>query len=502
MGANSNDRCVSGKMTAMQSLRSRLIVLIALLGVAGVATGILMIGLFYQSASAKAGQAEAQIARACDSIASAYGFYSTQGSAPSTSLQDADWRAGLTTVVQTALRDRPGVEGGLWQSEAGAVAYAYPTYQGAGPKTDMPQAELTRIQSINAAAQTEDRQTSRRYRATRQELLLAACPLRGPIPRLTAWTMTRIDTFTGRAYQQLMAGLGVLLTAVMVATILAARLTVTWSRHVRRIEEALQSNDVMRLPPIEATGERELDQIIGALNLAGRRLADTSVQAEQLARQVASGERLAAIGRVAAGVAHEIRNPIAAMRLKAENALLSDTPRHQEALSMILGQIERLDRLLKRLLSLTEPDPPRRQPTSVRSLLDACRLEHAERAFGKGIRIATDVSAGIAHLDAEQIRRALDNLVLNAIESAPANSEILLAAHIEGNMLCLTVHDAGSGPPTAIRDHLFEPFVTGRPDGTGLGLSLVREIAAAHGGIARLLADTNGTTFEILVPWQ
>jgi hypothetical protein len=120
-----------------------------------------MVGLFFQSTSAQAGEAAAQIARACDSIASAYRFYSTQWSGPSTSLQDADLRASLTTVVQTALRDRPGIEGGLWQSEAGPLAYAYPTYQGAGPKTDMPQVEASRIQAINAAAQSDDRQTNR-----------------------------------------------------------------------------------------------------------------------------------------------------------------------------------------------------------------------------------------------------------------------------------------------------------------------------------------------------
>jgi signal transduction histidine kinase len=314
--------------------------------------------------------------------------------------------------------------------------------------------------------------------------------------------MTRVVTFAGRAYQQLMAGLGVLLVAIAAATILLFRLAVIWSRHVARIEKTLQVDDVTRLPPIEATGERELDQIINALNLAGRRLADTSNRAELLARQVASGERLAAIGRVAAGVAHEIRNPIAAMRLKAENALIADAPRQKQALSMILGQIERLDRLLKRLLSLTDRDPPRRESTSVRSLVGSCALEHAEQAFVRGLRIATDIRAHTATLDAEQIRRALDNLVLNAIEAAPAHSEILVSAHIEGDTLHLSVHDAGAGPPAAIRDHLFEPFVTGRPDGTGLGLSLVREIANAHGGTARFTSTPSGTSFEIVIPWQ
>jgi signal transduction histidine kinase len=377
----------------MQSLLSQLIALIVLLCVAASAAGALMVGLFYQSASAQAGEAEAQIARACDSIASAYRFYTTQWSGPSTSLQDPDLRASLTTVVQTALRDRPGIEGGLWQSEAGPLAYAYPTYQGAGPKTDMPQAEVSRIQAINAAAQADDRQTNRRYRAATQVLLLAACPLRGPLPQLSAWTMTRVVTFSGRAYQQLMAGLGVLLAAVLVATIGLIRFTVTWSGHVVRIEQALQANDVQRLPPIEPTGEKELDQIIAALNLAGRRLAETRERAEQLARQVASGERLAAVGRVAAGVAHEIRNPIAAMRLKAENALLADGPRQKEALSMMLGQIERLERLLKRLLSSTDRDPLDRQSTSVRTLIESLVLEHAEQAFERGLTLAADIRA-------------------------------------------------------------------------------------------------------------
>src|SRR6202789_176706 len=128
----------------MQSLRSRLIALIALLGCAGLATSALMIGMFYQSASAQAGQAEAQIARACDSIAATYRFYSAQWQGPSTSLQDLGLRSSLTTVVQTALRDRPGIEGGLWQSDARAVGHAYPTCPGARPQTDIPAAESSR----------------------------------------------------------------------------------------------------------------------------------------------------------------------------------------------------------------------------------------------------------------------------------------------------------------------------------------------------------------------
>jgi signal transduction histidine kinase len=349
----------------MQSLRSRLTVLSVVLGSAALAIGGLMVGLFYQSASAQAAQSEAEIARACDSIAATYRFYGAGWHGPD-SLHDSKLLTDLTTLVQTALHDRTAIEGGIWQDEAGSLAYAYPTYQGGAPKNDVPAAELSRIEAVNRAAQGGDRVTVRRFAASSAVLLLAACPLPGPIPRLTAWTMTRVVTFTGRAYRQLMTGMGILLAAVVVATTLLVRLTVAWSRHVAAIERALQANDVMQLPLIGMTGEKELDQIVDALNIAGRRLAEAGARGEELARRVASGERLAAIGRVAAGVAHEIRNPIAAMRLKAENGLAGDAARKDEALTMIVGQIARLDRLLTRLLSLTEPDPPRRQTTRLR----------------------------------------------------------------------------------------------------------------------------------------
>ena len=93
------------------------------------------------------------------------------------------------------------------------------------------------------------------------------------------------------------------------------------------------------------SGEQELDRIIAALNQAGERLGEARRQSEWLNRQVAAAERLASIGRLAAGLAHEIRNPIAAMRLKAEN-ILAKGSQHTEALKAIIEQIDRLDRLV------------------------------------------------------------------------------------------------------------------------------------------------------------
>jgi signal transduction histidine kinase len=485
-----------------RSLRGRLIVLLLLLIAAAIAAGALMVGLFRQSATAQVGQAEAEIGRACDAIAGAYRFYSAGWKGPAPGLTDEALRRDLAAVVQTALRNRAGVEGGIWQANAGSLAYAFPTYPGSGPKTDLPQAELPRIQGINRAALADDRQASSRYDASSQILLLTACPLPGPIPSLTGWAMTRVLTFAGSGYQRLMAGIGILFATVLAAAALLTRLTMKWSRHVAQIEAALQAHDVAELPTLPATGELELDRIVTALNEAGQRLADARQRADQLAHQVATGERLAAIGRVAAGVAHEIRNPIAAMRLKAENAIAGDTERKDQALSTILGQIERLDALVRRLLSVTEPDKPRRQRLSLGPFFESCAENHVELARAKRVTLACQADGQEASFDPDQMRRALDNLILNAIQAAPAGTRILIAARPDAETLVFSVHDEGAGPPANIRDRLFEPFVTGRPDGAGLGLSIVREVAAAHGGTARLGHSETGTIFEIITPWQ
>jgi len=489
------------KLDMLRSLRGRLILLLALLVVAALATGILMIGLFHQSATAQVGEAAAENTRACDAIAATYRLDSAAHGDPVSGLDDAALRARLNDMLASELRGRPGMQGGIWSGDAGSVAYAYPTYVGAVQRTDPPAGELPRIRALNAAAVASGHTTSVHFSGQTQTLLLAACPLPGPIPHLSAWTMIWTLTFAGRSYYQLMAGLGVLLVTVLAAAALLTHLTMTWSRHVSQIETALNAYDVAELPVLPATRERELDRIVLALNEAGRRLSAARQRADTLARQMATAERLAAIGRVAAGVAHEIRNPIAAMRLKAESAVAAGAERQPQALKVILGQIERLDALVRRLLSITEHDEPRREQVQIGPLLDTCIAQHVDLAAGKQVTITRTGDLREARFDPDQIQRALDNLILNAIQAAPQGSRIEVGARRRDETIVFSVRDQGAGPPDGILEHLFEPFVTGRPDGTGLGLSIVREVAEAHGGTARFVPAVDGTTFEIVLPW-
>jgi signal transduction histidine kinase len=481
------------------SLRARLLALWVLLLASAAATAYLMLGVYDQSTGVQVAQADLAVGRACREIIDRYAALVRargKGSA----------EADLVGTLSTALARFPGLEGGIWSAARGSVAYAYPTYEGSGPKTDFPAAERDAIAALNAQALRVDHAVSERRPSRTQVLMLQACPLHGPEAGLTAWSMTRAHVNDGPTYTRFLAGLGFLAVTVLGSAAFLSWFLYGFSGRIARLEAALAAPrpDGQDLPHLDRTGERELDRLVDALNAAGGRLREAQ------ARIVAT-ERLAAVGRLAASVAHEIRNPIAAMRLKAENALVSGDPhRTAAALEAVLGQIARVDTLLRDLLNLTQARPLNRMPTPVEPLLAECAHLHEELASARSVRIAVAADGLPAtdhpHLDRAQIARAVDNLLLNALQHAPPGGRIRLGAEratVDGALrLRLSVADTGAGVDPVIRAGLFEPFVTGRPDGTGLGLAIVREIALAHRGEARLVEGAPETTFVLDLPWQ
>jgi signal transduction histidine kinase len=246
------------------------------------------------------------------------------------------------------------------------------------------------------------------------------------------------------------------------------------------------------------TGERELDRLVDAFNALGVHLAGER-------RRATSAERLAAVGRLTAGLAHEIRNPIAAMRLKAENALAGDDGRRKSALAAILEQVRRLDVLLRDLLAMTSQRNVNPAPTNLATFLQGTIEPHRELAASKGVLFETAEGSATPpspSFDAEQVHRALDNLILNAVQNTPSGGMVRVEADSRDGWVSFRVRDSGPGIPDSVRERLFEPFVTGRADGTGLGLAIVREIARAHGGDVGATSDGNGATFEIMLPWR
>ncbi|MGJ5181533.1 sensor histidine kinase [Bradyrhizobium oligotrophicum] len=480
----------------MRSLRSRLSALWLMLAASGATTGYLLVESFQQSADARVTRAQDLVVRGCRDIADRYQFFvSGWRGAP----VDDTLKHDLVPLVQSALAGAPGVEGGIWQAEGGSLAYGYPTYEGTGPKTDLPAAELSVIQQVNAETQRDGRPATVKNDGRSQTLIVHACPLRGPLQGVTAWTMTRAATAQGPAYTHLLVGLVVLTLTLLGSAVWLASILVSWSRRIAMIETALGApNDKADLPLLPHTGARELDRLVDAVNDAGTRLSAERARAT-------AAERLAAVGRLSANLAHEIRNPIAAMRLKAENALASSDPaRKSSALEAILQQVGRLDALLRDLLDMTQASQPKARSVDLASFLQSTIDVHRELAARHRLQLRAIVpeAAQAAWFDPLQMQRALDNLILNAIQSTPDGGEVIVAAEIHDGHLLLRVSDNGPGVDAGIRDRLFEPFVSARTDGTGLGLAIVREIARAHRGEAQLAHTRTGSSFEISLPWQ
>jgi signal transduction histidine kinase len=484
------------------SLRARLLALWVMLAVSAIVTGFVLVAFFRQSTTAQADLAEQHLARSCLSIADRYAFFSAGWQGPGQEGFADDLRKQLASVVAAALGHARGVEGGIWRFPEGSLAYAYPTYEGTGPKTDLPAAELAAIKEINTAAAHDSRSVTIRKRGQSQILLLHACPLSGPVEGMTGWTMTRVFNTSGEAYDRLIVGLAVLGFTVLGSAAWLGGVLIVWSQRIARLEKDLAKQDDDGLPRVAPTGERELDRLVQALNQSSERL----VEARRLA---ASVERLAAIGRLAAGVAHEIRNPIAAMRLRAENALASEDPdRRSSALVSVLEQIDRLDLLLRNLLTLSSRHEIHPERIDIEPFLVGLLDQFRDLAAQGHIVLDLRCDGGMEHFDTapsfdrEQIRRAVENLLTNALQHTPAGGTVTLATSRNANRFRISVCDTGPGAPAQIRANLFEPFVTGRPDGTGLGLAIVRETARAHGGDAQLVSTESGATFEIELPWR
>lgn len=371
--------------------------------------------------------------------------------------------ATARAVVDMALREDAGVEGGLWDRGRGVFAYAFPTYDGSGVKTDAPAAELPRLAALSEQALAAGAPVGEVRPGLREAVVYSACPVNANV---AGWTLTRVATIADSALKHLILALGLLLGSLVLAGAGFALLLTRWGREAQRLSALL----------------------------------------------VAS-ERMAALGGLAAGLAHEIRNPLGTIRMKVDNALAAPPERRQArteaALHTTLLQVRRLETLVSSLLALTRSFHPQRAPVALADWLAQRIREHAEAAADLGVELKLDLQPGLdnesrdkALFDPAQMERVIDNLVLNALAHTTAGGHVEVGAARDAALLRLWVADDGSGVPPALRATLFDPLVTGRPGGTGLGLAVVREVVQAHGGRVALAAQpATGTRIELELPW-
>lgn len=215
-------------------------------------------------------------------------------------------------------------------------------------------------------------------------------------------------------------------------------------------------------------------------------IARQLVELEATHAASAQNERLAALGRLAAGIAHEVRNPLGVIRASATMVQESFDPTDEafRACQFIRDETVRLDGLVKSLLGFARPTELRATACSVEKLFDrVLHLAEADlRARGIEIRRELDGNLGELRGDPDLLAQMLLDLVTNAAEAMEHGGVVELRAHADGDEARLEVADAGPGIPPDEATRVFEPFHTTKPRGTGLGLAMARRIAVAHGG--------------------
>jgi len=296
------------------------------------------------------------------------------------------------------------------------------------------------------------------------------------------------------------AGLTVIILALGALVVYSsARLGGHLSRQLSRpIEELIQwAGMIGRSEPLPARelgrGAPEFD----ALRLALRRMADEIRRGQ--AREL-EAERLRAFREVARRVAHEMKNPLTPIRLAVAQLARRPEPAQREALEVLAAEADRLERLAREFTELGRlPEGP---PAAVD--LGEVLTELARHSVPPGItcrlEIPTPAPQVLGHYDS--LRRALSNLIHNAVEAM--GNRGLLEIWVQGvprGAVTVGIRDHGPGIPAELREKVFEPYVTTKPDGTGLGLALVKQILEAHGGRIRVSETPGGgATFELRLP--
>jgi signal transduction histidine kinase len=240
------------------------------------------------------------------------------------------------------------------------------------------------------------------------------------------------------------------------------------------VARSLPKGDVARVG-----GGPELDHLVEAMN---RMLSD-----------VRRSERLGVMGQMAAGVAHEIRNPLSSMKMTVQ--MLRESAADKDPYDLLLREIERLELTAAELSGASQP--LKKQPARVDAVADEVLALMARRLEHLGVKVEKKFAPLEAAIDIDRFKRCVMNLVLNGAQAMPEGGPLVVG--VAGRRFWVT--DEGNGVPADLGDKIFDPFVTTKRDGVGLGLALTKRIVEDHGGaIGFNRGPGKGTTFWIELP--
>ncbi|TFE66163.1 sensor histidine kinase [Methylacidiphilum caldifontis] len=408
----------------------------------------------------------------------------------------------LNFILASSLSSFSGVEGGLWNPEKGFFAYSYPTYEGS-LKMDVPSAEKNRIIRLSQLSIQQKKPLLERFDGKRESLLLHVKPLSFRDDGTVVWTMTRVPTRLISDYEKLIFFLSSILILSLLLGIFGLRILQAWSKEISRVENIIASSPPDQIPSFPSSGYKELDKLVETLVGARKSLIAEKNRKEELLRKISQNERIVTLGRMAATLAHELRNPLATIQLEVENALESRDQENKETLEHILEQVERMKKHLESIVLLCHAAEITPKETDLSLWLTSQLQQFEIMANKQGVELKIIPCKGSWYFDPQGMSRALGNLLQNALEHTPRGGWIEVALVQKDKKLCLSVEDSGKGIDEDLQVVVFEPFYTQKSYGFGLGLSIVKEIVEAHNGhIVCKKGREGGARFDIELPWQ
>lgn len=242
--------------------------------------------------------------------------------------------------------------------------------------------------------------------------------------------------------------------------------------------------------------------------IAAQQLAEANTNLQEAEAAVRRSERLAALGQLSAGLAHELRNPLGTIKTSAE-MLLKNVPADnavaREMAGFISSEVDRTNSLVTRFLDFARPLAVRLEQTDLAQVIDQAVADVEKHQPPYDVTIYKNYSPDIPPflLDGQLMERVLYNLVLNAAQASPPNASVTVKTRENDGMVEITVIDRGSGIDQKHIENIFNPFYTTKSNGVGLGLAIVSKIVDEHGGSIAVESEPGGgSVFRVSLPFR
>jgi len=241
---------------------------------------------------------------------------------------------------------------------------------------------------------------------------------------------------------------------------------------------------------------------------AAEQLAEANRHLQEAEAAVRRSERLAALGQLSAGLAHEIRNPLATIKTSAEMLLKSVDENNAVAREMagfISSDVDRTNALVTRFLDFARPLAVRLEKTDLAHLIDRAIADVEKHSPPFDVSIYKNYSPDIPPflLDAQLIERVVYNLIVNAAQASPSKGSVTVKTRQAGDTVEIAIIDRGSGIDPKLLDNIFNPFFTTKSTGVGLGLAIVSKIVDEHGGTITVESEPgSGSVFRVFLPFR